>query len=330
MKRQLKDFLKRTIYRGYRLGERMGWHVVPVNYYSPLVDIRELTKTKDRWAKPSPMLGIRVDLDEQLRALREVVGPFVGEVLGGKVYTAARDMGYGPGYGYVEAQALHGVIRHFKPPRIIEVGSGVSTACAVRASEMNAAGGAGSGDRLLPQAAPTSRGASAITCIEPYPSARLKADGRVTLIEQSVQAVPVETFAALDAGDLLFIDSSHICKTGSDVNYLYLEVLPVLKPGVLVHVHDVYFPFDHQPVTLTQFYTHNETAVLRAYMTHNPHIEIVFCLSHLFHQRQAELKSVFSELDPQPIGPDGLDPPEVPPFAMKRQHFPTSIYLRTK
>ncbi len=314
--RALKNFLKRQWFRTFMLSERLGWHLVPVNYYSPLTQLGELRRTRERWARRSNMAGIAVDLDAQVACLRAMVAPFVSEVAGGAVYERARQLGYGPGYGYIEAQALHAVVRSLKPRRIIEVGSGVSTACALRAGEMNAAEGAP---------------APAITCIEPFPHAPLRKQASITLIEKPVQDVPVEAFAALDAGDLLFIDSTHVTKPGSDVNHLFLDVLPTLRPGVVVHVHDIFLPFQHGPFVLKQFFAPNETAVLQAYMAHNPKVETLFCLSHLFHDRAAALKQIFPDFDPQQVDSvTGLEPDSVPPFFPNTKHFPTSIYLRTK
>lgn len=316
MPRALKDFVKRQVFRSFQIGEKLGWHLVPVFYASPLTVMKELQATRDQWARPSAMAGIHVDLDAQLAALRACVAPHVAEVAGGAVYEKARQMGYGPGYGYIEAQVLHAVVRHFKPRRIIEVGSGVSTACAIRAGELNAGEGHGAPD---------------IACIEPYPFAPLREVKNVRLIDSFVQGVPVREFEALSAGDLLFIDSTHQVKPGSDVTYLLLEVLPALQPGVLVHVHDIYFPFQHGPFVLKQFFANNETSALQAYMAHNPKIAIEFCLSHLFHERKAELKSILPDFDPQDIDPrTGLEPDSVKPFQGKPQHFPTSIYLRTR
>lgn len=313
--RRVKDFLKRQMFGVFRVGERLGWHLVPVNYYSPLLRLDELKRTRARWARPSAMPGVPVNLDAQAEFLRAMVRPFVAEVAGGAAYERARALGYGPGYGYIEAQALHGVLRSLKPARLIEVGSGVSTACALAASELNAREGG-----------PATR----ITCVEPFPAGPLKLERGVTLITSPVQDVPVATFQELDAGDLLFIDSTHQVKVGSDVTYLFLEVLPALRPGVVVHVHDIYFPFQHGPFVLKQFFAPNETALLQAYLAHNPRVQTLFCLSHLFHQRPGVLKDVFPEFTPQAIDPGtGLEPDGVPPFAPKAAHFPTSIYLRT-
>ena len=177
------------------------------------------------------MQGIPVDLDEQARTVEEVCRKFEPEVRGNPIYFEAVRRGGGPGYGYIEAQALHSVLRHYKPGRVIEVGSGVSTFCMAEALDRN----------RKETAAPWS-----LTCIEPYPRPALQefCRGRpeIQLVRKPVQEAPPALFETLGPRDLLFIDSSHVAKVGSDVTHLVLEVLPRLREGVIVHVHDIYFP----------------------------------------------------------------------------------------
>ena len=226
-------------------------------------------------------------------------------------YLAGVGGSWGPGYGYIEAQALHAVVRHLKPGRIVEVGSGVSTYCMLRAREHNRLEGAD----------------SAITCIEPHPSVRLTDTPDIELWRQPVQTVPVAHFEQLAAGDFLFIDSSHAVKAGSDTNFLILEVLPRLKAGVWVHFHDIYLPYDYERSLLRTFLFSSETALLHAFLTHNPRASIVFCLSQLHYERRDALREAFPEYDPQPEE-DGLLTGTRTPFEDDDRHFPSSIYLK--
>ena len=173
------------------------------------------------------MPGVAVDLDEQLAKLKTVCGDYESEYRGNKTYLEAASNGAGPGFGYIEAQCLHSVIRHYKPKNIVEVGSGVSTICMLEALRLNEEE---SGEK------------GSLTAIEPSPSARLKSLKDIQLNVSEVQAVSFESFSHLGHNDFLFIDSSHAVKPGGDVNYLVLEVLPRLKPGVIVHFHDICFP----------------------------------------------------------------------------------------
>jgi hypothetical protein len=199
-----------------------------------------------------------------------------------------------------------------KPGRIVEVGSGVSTACLQAAAALNAR-----------DAGSTAR----ITCIEPQPSEALEALGDVELVSTPVQAVPLTLFEELGEGDLLFIDSSHSAKTGSDVVHLFLEVLPRLRPGVVVHVHDIYLPYDYSPMSLKTLWHWNETAFLHAFLIHNRCVKTLFCLSLLHHDRCEALREVFPGYDPEPMT-DGLVTDAVGPLEYPSRHFPCAIYLQ--
>jgi len=253
------------------------------------------------------MIGIDVDVRRQGAALRNMVQPSVQEFRGNKTYLEGVSKGFGPGFGYIEAQCLHGVLRALKPRKIIEVGSGVSTFCAMRACALN-----GQENRTQ------------IICIEPNPLEFLRTikDRDVSLIESPVQNVDPACFLGLEAGDLLFIDSTHAVKPGGDVLYLYLEVLPRLKPGVVIHIHDIYFPYTYQRELLTTLFQWSETALLQALLTYNPHLSILFCLSQLHYDAPEILLEVFPEYVRQPAD-EGLADLAAP------GHFPSSIYLQT-
>lgn len=305
---------KRLLFWLHRLLTHAKVHMLPVHYYSPVVNLPRLEATQTVWARRSSMPGIDWDPDHQLEALRRICLPFRAEYRENRTYAEAVKGEFGPGYGPVEAQALHAVVRHFRPARITEIGSGVSTACMLEATRLNEADGARRAD---------------VTCIEPYPSAALRAlqaAGAIDLIEQPVQAVPADELTALGPGDLLFIDSSHTVKTGSDVNYLILEVLPRLGTGVLVHFHDIYFPYDYTPLTLRTLWHWNETSLLRAFMLHNERVRTLFCMSLLHHDAPEEMGEVFPGYDPEPLE-NGLCVEDPGPMGYPRHHFPCSIYL---
>ena len=158
-----------------------------------------------------------------------------------------------------------------KPRQVVEVGGGYSTRIAARALTRNQQEGRDGG----------------LKCIEPYPESRLTDEiAQNNLIAKPVQDVDVEFFAELEANDILFIDSSHTVKFGSDVNYLFLEILPTLKPGVWIHVHDIFFPKDYpEEWLLEKRLALNEQYLLEAFLAFNTSFSIRLsnhwlCLDH--------------------------------------------------
>jgi hypothetical protein len=295
----------------HKLGIRMGVHILPVHYYSPVANILELEKTKQVWAKKSELPGMSVNLDEQVGNLRAICLPFQNEYLGNKIYyEGAKTLRNA--YGFIEAEAVHAFVRHYRPRRVIEVGGGLSTYCTLAALRMNEEAGAGSWK---------------MTSIEPYPSAGLRALKGLDFIYEPVQKVPLEVFSDLGENDFLFIDSSHAMKPGSDVNHLILEVLPRLRPGVLVHFHDIHLPYDYPRDLLENFLHFNETSLLRAFLTFNNRVKIIFCMSQLHYERQDVLREVFPDYNPQPDA-NGLRTGKEKPFAALHEHFPSSIYFQ--
>ena len=164
---------------------------------------------------------------------------------------------------YADAIFLYSFLRYVNPRRIIEVGSGFSSAVMLDTVE-----------RFFPQQ-------PEMTFIEPYPDGLrrlLKShdEGPTRIIERKVQDVPIDTFSSLRAGDLLFIDSTHVIKCGSDVQFLMFEVLPKLPTGVFVHFHDVFYPFEYPAEWLLKGIYWNEDYFLRAFLSYNREWEIFF------------------------------------------------------
>lgn len=313
MSRALREAFKRASFHLHRFASRFGVHVLPVHYYSTLPNLIELERTRSEWARKSEMPGVQMNLDEQAAAIRRICEPYRSEYLPNTPYKEADRAGFGPGYGPLEAQALHAVVRHYKPSRIIEVGSGVSTNCMLHALKFNE----------------EQHGKSAsVTCIEPNPWGPLRGLAKIRLIQQRVQSVACSVFEELGENDLLFIDSSHTVKPGSDVNYLVLEVLPRLRPGVIVHIHDIQFPFDYRRQVLKTYFHWNEPSLVRAWMIHNAHVRTLFCMSHLAIDRQDVLRELFPEYRPQAIGADGLIPEGTRPFEQPDGDFPSSLYVQ--
>lgn len=174
-----------------------------------------------------------------------------------------------------DAQVYFGVLANFRPQRIIEIGCGFTTALALDAMEQFSLG-------------------TKLTLIEPD-AARVRSLlrpndlGRIELRQHKVQDVPADFFAALDKSDILFIDSSQVLKTGSDVGYELFEILPKLRPGVLVHIHhDIGNQFEY-PYTwvFDEKRCYNEAYVVRAFLMHNAAFKTIF-FNHFFAARFPE------------------------------------------
>jgi Methyltransferase domain len=305
-----RGLLRGLWFKAFLFFERLGLHVLRKTFYSPIQDYRWLAQNQEFWIAPCSLVGIDWRLNTQLEWLGKICGPYHSEVAGLRFFneSAARD--WGPGFGPVESQVLHCFIRTHTPPRIVEVGSGQSTALMLHASEMNAKEG---------------RLASGITCIEPYPRKALRQLQDITLLKLPCQAVPISVFSQLVAGDLLFIDSSHAVKVGSDVLRIYLEIIPRLPSGVFIHVHDINLPYLYNRSTLSSFFMQGsqETSILVALLTENRRLTVLASLSALYYDRTEELRTILSDFKPQPTV-YGLCPSHT-----LAGHAPNSIWLQT-
>jgi hypothetical protein len=168
-------------------------------------------------------------------------------------------------YGHCDAILLYGMIRHFKPGKIIEVGSGFSSAL------------------MLDTIEHFMQNSCQCYFIEPSPKRLLSLlkvkDEKNVIINKQVQDVNPDFFKQLQVNDILFIDSSHISKIGSDVNHILFDILPALNKGVLVHFHDIFYPFEY-PKSLAMLFAQqargdNEDYILRAFLQYNSQFEIV-------------------------------------------------------
>lgn len=248
----------------HRLAElEAGQMWPPGHFYSPIPDPAWIAEHAAQLASanPSELAGIDLRVGAQLELLRRLA-PLVAEMPFSDAPMAPFRFGFANDqYSYGDASCLYGMLRLLRPSRYVEVGSGWSSALAL---DVNAS---------------CFDHAMSLTFIEPYPDrleARFRPEDRdsVTLLRCPVQEVDVSVFTMLEAGDVCFIDSTHVSKTGSDVNFLLFEVLPRLAPGVFVHVHDIAWPFEYPEPWLREGRNWNEAYVLRAYLAENPHYEI--------------------------------------------------------
>jgi hypothetical protein len=256
--------------------EKHGFHVTPVHFYEPIPDTQSLPETL--WSQPSELVGIDMNESMQLDLLRNHFSKFRIEY---ETLLAEPPPGRLWPFCGTDVLVAYCMVRHFQPRRIIEVGSGFSSLVLGRAAAKNKS--------------------SALICIDPFPHELIRKSNSIpalrSLIETKVQDVDVEFFSKLESGDILFIDSSHTVKIGGDVNYLFLEVLPRLKAGVIVHVHDIFFPFEYRrDWMLEEFRFWTEQYLLQAFLIFNSEFEVLMANSYLNHYYPSDLKAAFPDL----------------------------------
>jgi hypothetical protein len=265
-----------------RIARRAGFDVVRSDFYSPVVDPTALPS--EIWERQSPMAGLKLDLDAQLRMIEERLMPLMAEFQppvhappGHADYFLENEL-----YGPMDAHILYALVRQLRPRRVLELGSGYSTLVIEQALRRDAGGGREAIHEV----------------IDPWPSPVLAAAGGLLQVHaQSGATAPAALFDSLDDGDILFVDTSHTVQPGGEVVRLVLEVLPALAPGVLVHFHDIYRPFEYPRVFYELFNVHwQEQYLLQAFLSFNPNFEVV-CANHaLWRLRRERVKAWFAGL----------------------------------
>jgi hypothetical protein len=278
MMRRLKNILLRKIHKSiYK----------PGHYYSPIPDLKEVEADSGRLFRlPDTISGLDLNANGQkefLRALQPHLQltrfPKRKE---GKRYFTENDF-------FVESDALyyHAILQATRPKKIVEVGSGFSSAVLFDAMDLGLE-------------------MEQVHFIEPYPD-RLHSllneedKSRYVLHQERAQNIPIHFFESLNSGDILFIDSSHIAKVGSDVNFIIFDILPILKPGVLIHVHDILYPFEYPKQWIEEGRFWNEAYLLKAFLMFNPQFQILLFNSYL---AQCQ-KEFLTEIDPRLLAGGG-------------------------
>ena len=265
----------------FQIWERTGFHMTPVHFYQPIPDTQTLPKTL--WDKPSELVGIDMNESTQLDLLRKHFPKFRNEYEQFPTEPAEKSHHFHLGndlFSGLDALVTYCMVRHFKPRLIVEIGGGFSTLLLTEAAAKN--------------------NTSALICIEPFPQEFLKQGfpGLNRLIEKKVEDIDLEFFSELHSGDVLFIDSSHTVKIGGDVNYLFLEVLPRLEPGVIVHIHDIFLPFEYRRNwVLGKFRFWAEQYLLQAFLAFNSEFEVLMANNYVAHEYLDDLKAAFPSLE---------------------------------
>lgn len=247
-----------------KVAARLGFQVVLKTFYSPIPDLATLPA--DTFDRAVGLPGIDWDLDAQLDRLRGVLQPFVPDR-----YTPEN-----PSYALLDATVLYSVVRTHRPRRIVELGSGHTTLVATQAARENAAEGH----------------PCRVDAYDPFPGvATPDLPGLDGLHSVAAQDISLGVFDELGDGDILFVDTTHVVKLGSDVNHIVLQILPRLKPGVIVHVHDIFIPYEYPRQWPEQFGLYwTEQYLLHAFLAMNPGYEILFSVPVLHRDRAEALR----------------------------------------
>ncbi|MBI3130600.1 MAG: class I SAM-dependent methyltransferase [Acidobacteria bacterium] len=264
---------------------------LPVHFYSPVPDLADLDR-RNVWDRKSPLKGIDMRLEAQKSLLREMAKAHAAECVWEEHPGPDPNRFYwrNHSFSFQCASQLLYFIRHFKPRRVIEIGSGMSSGVF--------------GQALLANQAETG-----VACdyqiVDPYPNLAPEGFPALTCLHlQRVEVLDPAFFAQLGHNDILFIDSGHVVRIGSDVNFLFLEVLPMLAPGVIVHVHDISLPYEYPRVYFSNpafrvLWT--EAYLLQAFLMFNSAWEVLASVPYLTKEAPEVLAEIFPQ-DPSGIG----------------------------
>ena len=248
------------------------------HFYSTIISVEEVKKRQNEiWRKANVdgIHGIDLNTQDQIDLVKDLSKfyeelPFTATKQAHLRYYFENEY-----YSYTDGIVLYSMIRHFKPKRIIEVGSGYSSAIMLDTNEL------------------FFNNEINLTFIEPYPErlySLLKESDKKSseIIVSDLQLVPLEHFEKLNSGDILFIDSTHVVKTGSDVNYILFEILPKLNKGVLIHFHDVFYPFEYPKDWVFKGFNWNEDYFLKAFLMYNNKFKVKLFSEYLhMHHKEA-------------------------------------------
>lgn len=268
-----------------------GYYVIPAHFYEPIPDASDVERAL---SARSQLPGVDLAPERQLALLGELEEWRAEYDSLPRSPEESEDGFYlhNTFFGAVDAEVYYALVRRFKPSRIFEIGSGFSTFVAARACAAN--------ERETGHAC-------TLLALEPYPSALLQEcpPEQLTRLERvRLQEVPLDTFAQLERDDILFIDSSHVAATGSDVCVALLEVVPRLAPGVLVHVHDVFLPAEYPSKWLREdHYFWTEQYLLHAFLAFNDAFETLWAGQFIHLEFSDVLQATFTSYDPPTTSP---------------------------
>ncbi len=246
--------------------------VPPGHFYSPIPSLEEIRRDEAKIFRniTRHIPGIELHESMQLQLLEDFCPYYESMSFPSKKVEGFRFYFENPMYSYSDAVFLHCMIRHLKPRRIIEIGSGFSSCVTLDTNEF------------------FFNGSIKTTFIEPYPDrlmSLIKEDDKdkMAIISERLQDVDLKVFEALEENDILFIDSTHVSKINSDVNRLFFEILPALTSGVQLHFHDIFFPFEYPKEWIYGGSFWNEVYMLRSFLQYNNQFRIVLMNTFMTH-----------------------------------------------
>jgi predicted O-methyltransferase YrrM len=278
MLRKAKSMIKRipglsrahSLLRVLRNSQNPFLRTAPGHYYSPIPDINYIQKHREKlFARDKTSCsGIELAIQEQIGLIRDLV-PYYDQM----PFSENKQDGFryyfnNPFFGHGSSIILYSLMRHYRPQRIVEVGSGFSSAAML---DVN--------DHFF-------GGSILFTLVEPYPQRLQSLLNKSDMEKHHVcvdiaQNVPLEVYTELRSNDILFIDSSHVAKVGSDVVFLLTEILPILRKGVIIHIHDIYWPFEYPEDWVISGTAWNEAYLLKAFLQFNDSFKILLFNSYL-------------------------------------------------
>ena len=252
--------------RSYKWFTNCNWLPVMFHYYQPIIKLDMLQQNYN--SIENPLIGIDLNIRNQLDLLNKF---HYNEELERIPYEKTNESG--PYYNslnfasYTDAEILYNMIRYFKPTKIIEIGGGESTKFIQLAIEQNKQETGNKTEHI---------------CIEPFEQISLEKSSLLTIIRERVEHLDLSIFSRLSKNDILFIDSSHVIRTGGDVVFEYLNIIPSLQKGVIVHCHDIFLPSEYPIKWIDErkvFW--NEQYLLQALLSHSSRYKILISLNFL-------------------------------------------------
>ena len=268
-----------VLYRNPTLLDSWSYHLRPFHYYEPLPDFSAITQEQAMQRRESAC--INWNLEAQLNLVKQLsaYGAEIQQLADEQDPTLKFDF-FNDFYFELDAAIYYALLREIKPSKVIEIGCGYSTQIAAKAIAINQQEGK----------------AGKIICIEPYPEPQLlEANLEFKLINERVENIDLNILEQLDTGDILFIDSTHTVKFGSDVCREILEILPAIPSGVWIHFHDIFFPYDYPPKWLIEERrAWNEQYMLEAFLAYNSRFEVVLANHWLSVDYPQEVAKIWS------------------------------------